>query len=101
MLDYLDALNLVAVVISAIFLMGFRKMQYDVYDAINKNKQTEDDYAIFIEDIPVYPVIGGSGALWGDKGCLEKAFAGKIKEWLKDCDKFNESSEKKYKKRFI
>ncbi len=49
----LDILNLATVILSLLFFNAFRQVQYKLYDKIDATKQTQDDYSLFITDIPV------------------------------------------------
>lgn len=49
----LDVLNLVTIILSIPFFLAYRRMQYKLYDEIDAVKQTEDDYTLFIENIPI------------------------------------------------
>lgn len=49
----LDLLCLIVVIGSIIFFILYRKIQYTIYDKIDAEHQTQDDYTIFVENIPI------------------------------------------------
>jgi len=48
----MDILNFSVIILSIPFFLIYRKIQYTIYSDIDWEHQTEDDYAIFIENIP-------------------------------------------------
>ena len=48
-----NILGLVVVVGSIIFFLVYRKIQYNLYDQIDHEFQTQDDYTLFVENIPI------------------------------------------------
>ncbi len=53
MLKIQNILCLIGVVGSIIFFMVYKKIRYDIYLAIDASHQTQDDYTLFIENIPI------------------------------------------------
>ena len=48
-----DILTLATIVLSIIFFFIYRKQQYRFNEEIDKNRQTEDDFTIFVSNIPL------------------------------------------------
>ena len=48
-----DILLLAVTVILMFYFLGYRRIQYSMYDKIDKEKQTQDDFTIFVENIPI------------------------------------------------
>jgi hypothetical protein len=44
----LDFLNLITVVSSIVFFVYYRKLQYKIYEFIDRSLQTQDDYSLLI-----------------------------------------------------
>ena len=49
-----DILNLISIVVSIIYFNIVAKMMYEQYTIIDEANTSEDDYALFVEDIPVF-----------------------------------------------
>jgi hypothetical protein len=49
----LDILCLLIVIGSIVFFIFYRKLQYKIYDSIDSENQTQDDYTILVENIPI------------------------------------------------
>jgi hypothetical protein len=49
----LDILCLLIVIGSIVFFILYRKLQYKIYDSIDSENQTQDDYTILVENIPI------------------------------------------------
>lgn len=56
----MDILCLLIVIGSIPFFIMYRKMQYQIYDQINAENQTQDDYTILVENIPILDYKTGS-----------------------------------------
>lgn len=48
-----NILCLIVVVLSIVYFIIYRKIQYNIYEAIDAEHQTQDDYTLFVENIPV------------------------------------------------
>ena len=48
-----DLLAFITVLVSIIYFTVYRRIQYQIYNVIDEKNQTEDDYAIFVEDVPI------------------------------------------------
>jgi len=48
-----NILCLVAIVGSIFYFLIYRRMQYKIYDALDAEHQTQDDYTLFVENIPI------------------------------------------------
>ena len=53
MLEIQNILCLVSVILSIIFFTYYKKMRSKIYDIIDDKNQTQDDYTIFVENIPI------------------------------------------------
>ena len=53
LINVTDALSLVTVILSIVYFLFYRAVQYQVYCIIDKDNLTEDDYSILVEDIPI------------------------------------------------
>jgi hypothetical protein len=49
----LDLLCLIVVIGSIVFFILYRKIQYQISDYIDAENQTQDDYTILVEGIPI------------------------------------------------
>ena len=56
----MDILCLLIVLGSIPFFIAYRKIQYQIYDKIDAENQTQDDYTILVEDIPILDFKTGS-----------------------------------------
>jgi hypothetical protein len=50
----LDLLNLASIVCSIIFFFYYRKEQYEIYKMVEISNVSQDDFSIFVEDIPFF-----------------------------------------------
>lgn len=48
-----DILSFVCIIILLPFFLFYRRLQYNMYDIIDNSNQTQDDFSIFVEYIPV------------------------------------------------
>ena len=48
-----EILSFVSIVFMIIYFLVYRRFQYTMYDSIDKTNQTQDDYSIFVEYIPI------------------------------------------------
>ena len=48
-----DVLSLIVVIMSIFFFFAYRKVQYHLYGEIEGCHQTQDDFTIFVEGIPI------------------------------------------------
>ena len=48
-----DVLSLIVVIMSIFFFLYYRSVQYDLYGKIERQIQTQDDFTIFVEGIPI------------------------------------------------
>jgi hypothetical protein len=46
-------LNLITIILSIAFFLIYRKIQYQIYEDIEKEHQTQDDFKLLIENIPI------------------------------------------------
>jgi hypothetical protein len=63
----LDVLNLITIIGSIIFFVRYRQIQYEIYDNIDKSHQTQDDFTVLIENIPIMDFKEGSTLLMDKK----------------------------------
>ena len=49
-----DILTLTAVVLSIIFFFFYRRYQFTIYNEIDRRYYTQDDFTIFMENLPVF-----------------------------------------------
>lgn len=79
----LDILNLVTIILSIIFFSFYRKRQYEIYDSIDANFQTQDDYTLFVEGIPILDLPADSNQVVIDyRKHLKEVIELKIRTWL-------------------
>jgi hypothetical protein len=52
-LKVVDVLNLITVILSIIFFNFYRKIQYRIYSIVDYSQHTQNDYTIFLSDIPI------------------------------------------------
>ncbi len=52
-IQILDILNLVTIFLLIVFFLLYRKYQYKIYSTIDFTMQTQDDYSLFITNIPI------------------------------------------------
>ena len=80
-----DILNLATVVVSILFFFFYRKYQYGIYSLLDSNAHTQDDYTLFVENIPVFMAVettqSGKISFEYEAG-LKKIFEDRIEEWL-------------------
>lgn len=48
-----DVLNLITIILSMVFFNLYRKVQYKMDNLINGSQHTQDDYTLFLKDIPI------------------------------------------------
>ena len=48
-----DLLAFITIFVSIIYFTIYRRVSYHIYNVIDEKNQTEDDYTIFVEDIPI------------------------------------------------
>lgn len=48
-----DVLNLITIIVSMVFFNIYRKMQYKLENLINGSQHTQDDYTLFLKNIPI------------------------------------------------
>lgn len=53
LINVTDILTFCTIILSMVYFLVFRRAQYKIYCIIDEKNQTEDDYSIFVEDIPV------------------------------------------------
>ncbi len=63
----MDVLNLITIIGSIIFFVRYRQIQYEIYDNIDKSHQTQDDFTVLIENIPIMDFKEGSTLLMDKK----------------------------------
>lgn len=51
-----NILSFIMVCLSIVFFISFRKIQYLTHEKIDASSQTADDYALFVEGIPVLKI---------------------------------------------
>lgn len=49
----MDVLNLITIILSMVFFNLYRKVQYKMDNLINGSQHTQDDYTLFLKDIPI------------------------------------------------
>lgn len=93
MIDVLDILNLITIVLSIIFFLIYRKRQYEIYDSIDTNQQTQDDYSILIENIPILDLPADAEEITIDyRKKLKEILEDKIRTWLEDFENWDEDT---------
>ena len=53
LINVTDILTFSTIIVSMVYFSIFRRVQYKIYCIIDDKNQTEDDYSIFVEDIPI------------------------------------------------
>ena len=48
-----DVLNLITIILSMVFFNLYRKVQYRMENLINDSQHTQDDYTLFLKNIPI------------------------------------------------
>jgi len=79
----LDVLNLITIVGSIIFFVRYRQIQYEIYDNIDKSHQTQDDFTVLIENIPIMDFKEGSTLLM-DKKKIEFDYEQELKSIVEE-----------------
>ena len=54
MVNVVDILNLISVLVSIIFLTYYRGYQLVTYSIAEMTSLSQDDYSLFVEDIPIF-----------------------------------------------
>jgi len=49
-----DLLDLGLVVISMVFFFFYKKYQFKIYNEIDRRYYTQDDFTLFLENIPIF-----------------------------------------------
>jgi hypothetical protein len=81
----LDILNLITIVFSMVFFNFYRKVQYRIEMLINCAQHTQDDYSLFLTNIPILLIDDGADPNnikfdYADK--LKRYFEGKLTDWI-------------------
>lgn len=80
-----DILNLVTVVFSIIYFLVYHKYQSQIYSLLDSSAHTQDDYTVFVQNIPVYMAVSknnkGQFSFEYEMG-LKKIFEDAITEWI-------------------
>lgn len=79
----MDVLNLITIVGSIIFFVRYRQIQYEIYDNIDKSHQTQDDFTVLIENIPIMDFKEGSTLLM-DKKKIEFDYEQELKSIVEE-----------------
>lgn len=97
-LQNLAYLNLAFTIFSLVYLLAYRLYSYKLYDFLENNDVTEDDFTLLVENVP--PIIFNKEYSTIDK-ChinyeyfLRKTFEEKIKDWMKSIEKKEKSGHK-------
>jgi len=54
MVNAVDILNLISVLASIVFFIFYRKYQFRIYSIAESTSFSQDDYTLFVENIPIY-----------------------------------------------
>jgi hypothetical protein len=81
-----DILTLAAVVLSIIFFFFYRRYQFTIYNEIDRRYYTQDDFTIFIENLPVFIPVkhhqwSGEKVFYYEEA-VKEVLEDKLRDWI-------------------
>ena len=79
-----DVLNLITIILSMVFNL-YRKVQYKLENLINESQHTQDDYTLFLKNIPILLLDEGvdpDNITFDYPEKIKRYLEGKLEDWL-------------------
>ena len=81
-----DILTLAAVVLSMVFFFFYRRYNFSIYNEIDRRYYTQDDYTLYLKNIPVFIETNfdeefNEAVFWYEKA-IRNMLEGRINAWF-------------------